>query len=268
MYACIILMACGEAVKQQNPINVSAIVMENGVAPDHSALKVIRLSDGQIWQSGGARLAQRYPPASTSKIPHTLIMIEDGFASPETIFEWDGTQRTFDIWNRDHTLASAFQYSAVWVYQFLAAQQGHDAMSAWMARLNYGNANIGDEDDLTTYWLLGPLEISVDEQIDFLTRLSGRKLPFSTSTYDISFPLMIEQSAADYTLYAKTGWRSDGENMDIGWYVGWIETVHSGTSDTYVFAFNMDMPDGEGREKRKTVVKAALTSIGAFGELP
>ena len=270
MWRCIIiccglwLAACSGVTEAPAPIDISNLVSETGVETDRSALKIIRLSDGQIWQSGQARLTDRYPPASTSKIPHTLIMIEDDMATPDTQFKWDGTTRFVDNWNRDQTLASAFRYSTVWVYQDLVAKQGYEAMQDWMTRLNYGNAYIGDASDVTTYWLRGPLEISVDEQINFLTGLTTRDLPFSEATYSAALPLMIETQTDDYILYAKTGWRHDGESMDIGWYVGWVETQYNGQPDIYVFAFNMDMPDGAGRNKRKTLVKSALASIGAF----
>lgn len=264
-WACFIITSCSSA-DTLPPLDISHIVMENGVAPDSATLKIIRLSDGQIWQSGEARLSQRFSPASTSKIPHTLIMIEDGIASPDTGFTWDGTMRFVDNWNRDQTLSSAYKYSAVWVFQDMATAQGYNTMSKWMTRLDYGNVDIGGPADLTTYWLGGPLEISVNEQVAFLTRLIRRDLPFSTQTYDAAWPIMNEYHNEDYTLYGKTGWRSDGENMDIGWYVGWVEARYDGKPEIYVFAFNMDMPGGEGREKRKAVIKAALRAIGIIPE--
>jgi beta-lactamase class D len=243
--------------------DLSALVRSEGVDPDTSALLVVRLQDGEQWTSGGERIDQRYPPASTSKIPHTLIALETGFAEgPDTVFEWDGKERTFDFWNRDQTLLSAYRFSAVWVYQCMTQTLGYETMSKWIGRLDYGNASIGTPDDLTTYWLLGPLETTAREQIEFLTRLATDDLPFSADTLQTGKQVMQADQGEDWVLYAKTGWRADGQNVDIGWYVGWLEQDRGSGQETYVFAFNMDLVTADDRERRKTVVRAALIHLG------
>jgi len=52
--------------------------------------------------------------------------------------------------------------------------------------------------------------------------------------------------------------------MDIGWFVGWVETAQP--SEIYVFALNMDMPQQGDQKKRKPIVMSALKSIGAWPE--
>ena len=65
------------------------MVKSEGVAPEKAALLIVRLEDGAEWTSGGARIEAPYPPASTSKIPHTLIALETGYADgPDTVFKW------------------------------------------------------------------------------------------------------------------------------------------------------------------------------------
>ncbi|MCH2075755.1 MAG: hypothetical protein MK180_02555 [Rhodobacteraceae bacterium] len=54
-------------------------------------------------------------------------------------------------WNRDQTLETAFQASAVWVYQALSRTAGQSTLSGALADFGYGNANIGAPDQLTTY---------------------------------------------------------------------------------------------------------------------
>ena len=54
-------------------------------------------------------------------------------------------------------------------------------------------------------------------------------------------------------------------NVDIGWYVGWLESTVQGIDHTYVFAFNLDMPDPQlNLAQRIDTVIAALIEIGAL----
>jgi len=246
--------------------DLSDIVVGQGVDVSRSALIIRRLGDGTEWTAGNLRLDDRFPPASSSKIPHTLIALETGIADgSDAPFVWDGIERHFASWNQDQTLASAFSRSAVWVYQQITTELGRQAMSDWLTRFDYGNHDVGGQDDLTTYWLRGPLEISAREQADFLESLASRHLPVSQRTYDIAEIVMRANGGEDWTLYAKTGWRHDGINIDIGWYVGWLETVIEGDAETFVFAFNMDMPNpSEDLDRRLSTVHTALVEIGAL----
>ena len=264
----------GTRTKGPAPTDISAVVRAEGVDPARAALLIIRRRDRAEWRSGGDRIGRRFPPASTSKIPHTLIALETGLAGDgETRFEWDGVERALPVWNQDQTLATAFARSAVWVYQRITSRLGRGVMSDWITRFGYGNADVGGENDLTTYWLRGPLAISAREQTVFLEKLIDRTLPLSDRTYDIGRRVIRTESGEGWSLYSKTGWRQDGVNTDIGWYVGWLETANPDTGtnkgmmtgDTYVFAFNMDMPDpAQDVPKRIRAVKAALSRIGAL----
>ena len=247
--------------------DVSAVLSAEGVDPESSTLLIVRLQDGKKWTSGAQRIDTRYPPASTSKIPHTLIALETGYAKgPERSFKWDGVKRFFDPWNKDQTLATAYAYSAVWVYQQITRDLGHETMSEWIGRLDYGNRNIGSTRDLTTYWLNGPLEISAREQVEFVSRLVSNDLPLKPETLHVGKQIMLADKGEDWALYAKTGWRSDGVNVDIGWYVGWLQKQEAGGQQTYVFAFNLDMPDAPDRKKRKAVVWSAFKKLGVLPE--
>ena len=161
-----------DASKLETQRDLSEIVESEDVDPDKSALLIVRLEDGAEWVSGGDRIETTYPPASTSKIPHTLIALETGYVDgPDNFFVWDGTKRFVDVWNQDQTLSSAFEYSAVWVYQEITRGIGYETMTEWMDRFEYGNCNIGMPEDITTYWLVGPLETSARDQVQFLSKL-------------------------------------------------------------------------------------------------
>lgn len=245
------------------PQDMSGIVRSMGVDPDTSVLLIVRLEDDTEWTSGGTRIETRYPPASTSKIPHTLIALETGYADgPEATFKWDGTRRFLEAWNQDQTLLSAYRYSAVWVYQEIARNLGYETMSSWINQLEYGNRNTGTAENLTSYWLRGPLETSAREQVRFLSRLASNKLPLQAETLRVGKQIMQADQGQNWALYAKSGWRSDNVNTDIGWYVGWVEKLEEGQQQTYVFAFNLDITEASDLTKRQAVVRSALTSIG------
>ena len=241
--------------------DVSAIVGRQGVDPERSALVIVNLETREQWVSNAPRVAQRFSPASTSKIPHTLIALETGFATgPEQQFKWDGTKRMASAWNRDQTLKSAFQVSAVWVFQEIAAGLGQERMRYWLEIFDYGNHQIGSEEDLTTYWLQGPLAISAREQVVLLEKVARRRLPLKPETYHDARQIMLVDKRISSALFAKTGWYFNETQTDIGWYVGWLETGEA----TFVFGFNMDMPNPkQDRHKRRSTVEAVLSYIGA-----
>lgn len=243
--------------------DLAEVVAAGGADPASSTLLVVRLSDGATWASNPERASRRFPPASTSKIVHTLIAIETGYATPDSAFAWDGTVRFVDAWNRDQTLASAFAVSAVWVYQRITADLGQATMAEWLDRLDYGNETVGNDADLTTYWLQGPLAISAREQVDFLARLANDDLPLSAATLAAAKPVMAADSGEGWTLYAKTGWQLVPDAADLGWYVGWLQS-QGASPDTWVFAFNLDMHSAEDAARRRPIVREALRRVGAL----
>lgn len=65
-----------------DPIDLSQTIADNGLEVASSTMLVQRLSDGQVWVSNAVRSKERFSPASSSKIPHTLIALESGVATP------------------------------------------------------------------------------------------------------------------------------------------------------------------------------------------
>ena len=75
------------------------------------------------------RADTRFIPASTFKIPNSLIALDTGVVTDEHhVFPWDKTMREDASWNRDHTLRTALKYSVVPVYQGIARQIGAQRM--------------------------------------------------------------------------------------------------------------------------------------------
>jgi beta-lactamase class D len=185
--------------------DISEIVTSVGVSPKRSALIITCLEDGRRWVSGKDRLEFPYPPASTAKIPHTLIALEEGYAKgSESLFEWDGEERFLPVWNQDHSLQSAYKYSVGWVYQRITQDLGPEIMFSWIDRLQYGNKYIGCPEDISSYWLNGPLEISAEQQITFLKALALENLPLSASIYENAKAIMMEDCGNNWSYNHKS----------------------------------------------------------------
>lgn len=174
----------------------------------HHARGVLVVHDpaANAWRTSDPRLAvQRYVPASTFKIPNTLLALELGVVQDaSTPVPWDGRTYSFPDWNQDHTLRTAFRASCVPCYQRFARQIGLPAYQAWLPRLGYGNADPGAVVD--AFWLRGPLAISPVEEVQFLVRLQQGTLPFSARTLGIMREVLLDEDREGRRLHGKTGW--------------------------------------------------------------
>ena len=65
-----------------------------------------KVDDYLIIASDKNRSGEAMLPASTFKIPNSLIALETGVvADPDKeVFKWDGVKRSIEPWNKDHTL--------------------------------------------------------------------------------------------------------------------------------------------------------------------
>lgn len=222
------------------------------------ALVLVNRDGSRQFVHNEARAKQPLLPASTFKIPNTLIALEEGAATGQTKFIWDGTTREIAAWNHDQTLAEAFKNSCVWCYQQLAQRIGTPRYQHWLTRLDYGNARPGPE--LTSFWLSGDLRISAWQQVAFLQKLQQRQLPFSASSYDTLRTIMLVEQQPGYRLYAKTGWAGMGQAnaQQTGWYVGYLESE----AGVWYFALNIDITAPQQAAFRQQIVMEALKTKG------
>ena len=97
-------------------------------------------------------LNESYSPASTFKIPNSLIALQTAILhSPEEKWVWDGIVRQNENWNKDQSLKDAFRNSTLWFYQRLAKKIGKKRMSEYLRKFTYGNQQVGDSID--QFWL-------------------------------------------------------------------------------------------------------------------
>lgn len=207
----------------------------------------------QVFQFNENRNKTAFPTASTFKILNSLIALETGVITDEiSVLTWDGITREIPTWNRDLNLREAFKISAVWFYQVLARRVGYEPMKKWITQVSYGNQNLGEKDDLDQFWLNGKLQISPQQQIQFLHRLYENNLPFSPRTMSIVKDIMIQEKTPDYILRGKTGWFGFGRPQipNIGWYVGYLERG----KNVYFFVTNIEI-----RQEKDGILRLELT---------
>jgi beta-lactamase class D len=202
------------------------------------------VADERIVVVDPDRADRRFLPASTFKIPNSLIAFETGAVEDEhEVLPYGGAPQPFKHWERDMHLRDAIQASSVPVYQEVARRIGLERMQSWVDRLEYGSRSLGAIVD--RFWLDGPLEISAMEQVRFLARLAQRQLPASEWSQQLVREILRIEETPGYALFAKTGW-AIRKSPEIGWWVGWVERG----GRLYCFALNIDMASDEDVRKR------------------
>lgn len=227
----------------------------------------MKAGDDALIASDELRCRAAILPASTFKIPHSLIALDTGVvADPDKdIFKWDGTHYAIEAWNKDHTLRSAIAASAVPVYQQIAKRIGAEREQKYLDLLNYGNRNISG--GIEHFWLNGGLRISPIEQIEFIARLLRGDLPVSKRAQDLTRDIVPVTQLGDVAIHNKTGLigvdeatARQGITASVGWIVGWA----SRGSDNTLFALNMDIQKPEHVAARMTLAQQCLADIGAI----
>jgi beta-lactamase class D len=220
-----------------------------------------KTDDYLIVASDKDRSGQAFLPASTFKIPNSLIALETGVvADPDKdVFKWDGVKRSIEAWNQDHTLRSAIAASVVPVYQEIARRIGAERMQKYVDLFEYGNRNIGGGID--QFWLTGDLRIDPIQQIDFVDRLRRGVLPISKRSQDLVRDILPVAKVGEATIRAKSGLLgAELGKPSLGWLVGWAE---KGGAQT-VFALNLDVREPRHVADRMKLAQQCLTDIGAI----
>ena len=212
-----------------------------------------------------SRARRGFIPASTFKIPNTLIALETGVADgPDFELQWDSSiapRREWwpASWAKDHTLRTALANSAVWYYQEIARRIGASRMQEYVDRFEYGNGDISGGIDM--FWLTGELRISAVEQVRFLERFHAGQLGLSERTSAIARELLVIDQATAYRLSGKTGWASFGEpgsTRGVGWLVGYVERG----DEVWFYATNIEITSNADAAARVPITKSILAHFG------
>ena len=151
----------------------------------YDSQKDVYYSNNFLWANIGKL------PASTFKIPHSIIALETGVVEEEnSIQKWDGKKKFIKAWEQDLPFKKAFRLSCVPCYQAIARKIGEERMNNHLARLKFGDMRV-DSSNIDVFWLQGDSRITQFQQIDFLKRFQGSKLPISERTEKILKGIMV-----------------------------------------------------------------------------
>lgn len=235
----------------------------------NATLVIYNQNTSKYIRFNSERAAKRFMPASTFKIPNSLIGLETGVIPDSNyVIKWDGKPGFIKEWDHDQTMKSAIYYSVVWYYQELARRVGREKMQYWLNQINYGNKTIGNKEDY--FWLDNSLKISANEQVEFLKKFYRGKLPFSKRSLDITKAILPEEDFKNAVLKSKTGTGKYEDGHYIAWLVGYTNKVQrkkdkgqSSESNLYFFAFNVDAKNfNEAVDLRSKIKSAMLDYLG------
>jgi len=216
------------------------------------------VESGKLVGYDQPRSKTRFVPASTFKIPNSLIGISVGAVqSVDEVLPYGGQPQPFAAWEKDMGLREAIILSNVPIYQELARRIGLERMRKYVSRLDYGNNDIGTSVD--NFWLNGPLKISAVEQSQFLAKLALNQLPISGEVQSAIRDIVLLDQGENWKLYGKTGWENAPE-PGVGWWVGWVYK----DSRVYAFALNIDIQQASDASKRVELGRASLEALGVL----
>nr|AIA16777.1 ClassD_beta_lactamase [uncultured bacterium] len=231
------------------------------------------LKQNRYLRHNQTRCRQRFSPFSTFKIPNSLIGLETKvLTDADYLMHWepqkypeakDWTDPPFVHWKQDQTLRSALKYSVVWYYRELAKRVGASQMKKYVAAFGYGNQDtsggLASAQLFQAFWLNSSLQISADEQIEFLKKFYTGKLPVTERSTAIVKDILVLEKTPNYTLSGKTGGGSLPGGNSLGWFVGYLETK----GNVYFFATNIEGANYAAiRDRRIELTKQILAELG------
>lgn len=247
--------ACAQAAPWSPSPALGALFEDAGVS---GTLVVYDVGADRLYGHDEARARTRFVPASTFKIPHTLIGLATGaVADVDEVLPYGGQAQPFPQWEHDMGLREAIAISAVPIYQSLARRIGPERMREAVTRLGYGNRAV--EGPIDRFWLDGPLAISAVEQAVFLAHLAEGRLPYPVALQRQVAEVILLERGGDWRLYGKTGWQG-APGPGVGWWVGWVERQ----GRVFAFALNIDMRGPDDGPRRLALGREGLRLLGVL----
>jgi beta-lactamase class D len=134
---------------------------------------------------------------------------------------------------------------------------GAQRMQKYVTQFRYGNADTSG--GIEQFWRNSSLQISADEQVDFLRRFYTEKLSVARRSTQIVKDILLLEQTPNYRLSGKTGAAPREKGGTLAWFVGYLERE----GNVYFFALNMDGANYEAiRDERIDLTKRVLTELG------
>lgn len=254
----LMLVSCStHTVKKDTPPNFQPFFDEYNVKGCFLVYDM-RNDHYQIYNS--RRCEEGYLPASTFKILNSLIGLETGvITGKDMVIPWDSVVRKEESWNKDHTMASAIQYSVVPYFQEVARRIGVDRMKQYVDSCNYGRMDITPE-TIDHFWLNGNSRITPWEQMDFLINFYDNKLPFSAANLNTVKQLIILEENNQWIFRGKTGMAIQDGKL-IGWLIGYVED----STNTWLYVCNVESDEAnieKFKASRRGITEKVFKSMG------
>jgi len=227
-----------------------------------------------LYQYGNAGVCMRpLPPCSTFEIPASLIGLDLGLVTPQTVFKWDRTPQPVKAWETDADMAKAFKTSIPWWYPRLAQSVGHDRFAERLKAFDYGGRDPAGP--VQGFWL-GPqggggLMISTLQQVAFLKRFYAGALPVKPQAAAFVRQILLDETRTDakrgaYVMSDKAGTCPSiaGGSRSVAWAVGRLQTP---TRDL-LFAASIEAADAPPGEEVRHRVKDTLSDAGLWPAEP
>ncbi len=184
--------------------------------------------DKILVQEGECETA--HPPACSFNFALSFMGYDSGVLLDENSPNWSNEDLNIfpNSCKGTQTPRSWIINSCVWYSKELTTKLGMKKFQEYVSKFNYGNMDLSG--GLTEAWISSSLKISPIEQIGFLQKIEGQKLPVSKKAYENTKKIMfVQEMPGGWKLYGKTGLSTlrdnNGNLTDLynGWFVGYIE---------------------------------------------
>jgi len=191
---------------------------------------------GAVLERQGPECEVASSPASTFKIALAVIGYDSGILVDAQTPAWpyrDDYAAPLESWRKTVDPTTWLRDSVIWYSREITGRLGMERFQHAVNALDYGNRDLsgdpGQDNGLTHAWLSSSLKISPAEQVAFLGRMLGHRLPVSIRAVERTVAALPQFTLADgWTVKGKTGsgFRVNAEGMrdldhQFGWFVGW-----------------------------------------------
>jgi len=184
---------------------------------------IVKEKDKILKSEGNCQIA--YAPNSTFKIALSLMGFDAGILKSELdpSFPYKSEFSTpINVCKGDHNAKTWMRDSCVWFSQVLTTKLGAEKFRNYVMSFEYGNKDISG--GLTKSWLNSSIKITPEKQLQFIQRMIDHKLPVSSTAIDKTKNILfVQELPGGWNLYGKTGNGRYKDDLQHGWFVGWIE---------------------------------------------
>jgi beta-lactamase class D len=176
----------------------------------------------------------RHAPCCSFNIAISLMGINEGVLedefNPVLPFK-KGYHEYVKEWKQPHNPTLWMKTSSLWYTQVITPKIGLPKFKSYVEAFNYGNRDVsgdkGKNNAITQAWLSSSLQISPEEQVNFLQDFLNKKLPVSDKAFEMTKNIIFVQDLSNgWKLYGKTGFcqvSSKKSRPNNEWFVGFIQ---------------------------------------------